>query len=91
MGESTCRASRAASAPVEGKEERLEERAHEGPSTRRFTELKVLPTESAMSRTRARSPRSSSAGGAAASTPKARASSSSVRTRGQTTLGTSLA
>jgi hypothetical protein len=80
----TSQASRLASAPIEGEEERPEGRAREGPLERRSAELGVLPTTSAMPRTRVRSPRTSSAGRATTSTPEAGAPSSGVRTRGQT-------
>jgi hypothetical protein len=73
-------ASRAASAPVEGEEERPEGRAREGPSERRYAEPGVLPTTLVAPRTRARSPRTSSASGAATSTPVVGAPLSGVRT-----------
>jgi hypothetical protein len=79
---STSQASRAASAPVEGKEERPEGRAREGPSIRRSAEPGVPPTTSVAPWTRARSSRTLSIGGAAASMLEAGASSSGVRTQG---------
>jgi hypothetical protein len=78
-GGSTSQASRAASALVEGKEERAKGRALERPLERRSTEPGV-PSTSAAPRTRARSPHTSSAGGAATSMPEAGALSSGVRT-----------
>jgi hypothetical protein len=87
-GGSTSWESRAASAPIKGKEDRPEERAHEGPSVRRSAEPKVLPAASVMPRKRAQSPRSSSAGCTTASTPEPGAVSSGVRTQGQAALVT---
>jgi hypothetical protein len=89
-GGSTFGASRVASVPVEGKEQHPEERAREGPSKRRSAEPKAPSTLAAL-RTRALSPRTSSAGGATVSTPEAEAPSSGVKTRGQIALGTSSA
>jgi hypothetical protein len=83
---STSQASRVASAPVEGEEERPKGRAHERPSKRRFVEPRAPLMTSAVPQTRAQSPRTSSVGGAVTSTPMAEAPSSGVRTRGQTVL-----
>jgi hypothetical protein len=85
-GGSTSQASRAASGPVEGKEEQAEGRALEGPSKKRSAEPEVLPVTSSTPRMRARSPRTSSAGGEAPSTPETRAPSIGIRSQGQTAL-----
>jgi hypothetical protein len=87
-GGSTSQASRAALVPVEGEKERVEGRTREGPSDRWSTEPGVAPTMSAAQRPRAKSPLTSSPGGAVASTPKAGAPSSGVRTQGQMALVT---
>jgi hypothetical protein len=83
-GGSTSQASRAASTPVEGEEERAEGRAHEGSLERRSIKPGVALTTSTAPWTRAWSPRTLSVGGAATSMPKVRAPSSGMRTRGQT-------
>jgi hypothetical protein len=87
-GGSTSQASRAASAPVEGEEDRPEERAHEGPLERRSAEPGIPLTTFAAPRTCTQSPRTLSAGGAAASMPEAGALSPGIRTRGQVALMT---
>jgi hypothetical protein len=80
---STSRASRAASAPVEGKEERPEGRAYEGPSERRSVEPDVLPATSAAPRTHARSLRTSLVGGTVAQAQEVAAKAREDATRAQ--------
>jgi hypothetical protein len=75
-----------ASAPVEGEEERAEGRAREASSERRSAQPGVATMTSAVPRTRARSPRTLLAGGAAMLTPEAKASTSGMRTQGQMAL-----
>jgi hypothetical protein len=83
-GGSTSQASRAASAPVEGEEERIERRAPKGSSGSGSTELVVPPSSSVALHPRARSPRTSLASKSATPPPETRTSSSGMRTRGQT-------